>query len=138
VSAYDLSIWRGNNPPIAWRFRNADQTLFDVSGSRFVMDISIRSVSRFRKDTDVNDNFVVDAAASTLTWAITVAESRLIPEGRIADYEIERWIGNEQLTLISGKLIGLGGKNFDVAASGGGFDEGFDEGFDIGSGFYAP
>ena len=44
----------------------------------------------------------------------TLAESRLIPLGRVANYELERRIGATQEIVAWGSVEGLGGINADA------------------------
>lgn len=113
-ASYNMPIWRGNNSPVAWRFKNADGSLFDLTGSRLILTIFWRGQRKITKDSSVDAAFVVDLVTSIATWTPTVAETRSIPLGSLAEYELERWIGAEQKTLVAGNVMAQGGKNIDV------------------------
>jgi hypothetical protein len=108
-----ISIWRGTTRPIGWRFKDAAGALFDITGSTFLLSISARGAVIITK-TSGEAGFVMDVPASTVTWTPTVDESRLIPEGAIASYELERRISGGQEILVSGPIEGMGGINADA------------------------
>ncbi|MHB2205059.1 hypothetical protein [Methylobacterium sp. CM6257] len=108
-SPADITIRRGTNKPDrAWRFQNKDGTVFDGTGSEFVLTISRGSKVLIRKDTSAGGGLSYDVDAGRLLWVRTLAESRLIPLGRVAQYEIERRIASNQSTILSGFVIGEG------------------------------
>jgi hypothetical protein len=55
---------------------------------------------------------VIDADNRRFLWNRTLAESRLVPLGRVALYELEDRLGGET-TIFAGTVIGLGGLNLD-------------------------
>jgi hypothetical protein len=57
---------------------------------------------------------VIDVPGSTVTWTPTLEESRLIPEGLIAVYELEKRDSGTQEILISDGIEGMGGYNADA------------------------
>jgi hypothetical protein len=114
----DFVLWRGNNaPPRLWEMAD-DEGAFPLLGSVFVLTVAVRGVPLFEKRSDVpGSGLVVDVAGSTVTWTPSAAESRQIPTGRLATYELERRIGagadEEQETWIVGAITGRGGLNDD-------------------------
>ena len=109
----DFDLWRGSNlPPVIWGLENEDGTPFPVAGSEFVLTIRWAGGS-IRKSTAASDGFALDAATSELAWSPTLAETRLVPLGRLSRYEVERRIGGHQDPLITGSITGKGGNNDD-------------------------
>lgn len=109
----DFDLWRGSNlPPVIFGLENEDGTPFPVAGSEFVLSIRWGGGS-IRKSTAVGDGFVLNETTSELAWSPTLAETRLVPLGRLSRYEVERRIGGTQDTLISGFITGKGGNNDD-------------------------
>jgi hypothetical protein len=104
VDAGDMAITQGNNyPPMIWQFlvsENPD-VLFDISGSTFKLTLtwpggSLQKVSGIDADADL----MVDLSNSTLIWNYSIAETWLLPVGRVATYELERWINTTQQSLV--------------------------------------
>ena len=110
----DFDFWRGSNlPPVIWGPEMENGAPFPAAGSRFILTISWDG-GLIRKDTEVEaDAFVLDERTSELTWTPTLAESRSIPIGPVAQYEIERRIGSFQEPFITGIINGKGGINDD-------------------------
>lgn len=119
IRSYGISIDRGSSDPIVFRFKDEDedgnQTLFDLTGSRLILTIAAKGVTLLRKDTELDPAAtVIDPAAATLTVALTPAETRLIPLGRVASYEVERWLSADDQSLMArGYVEGSGGINND-------------------------
>jgi hypothetical protein len=112
--ATDFMIWRGNSYAMArWQFLQDAETPLDLTGSEMVMRATWSGGS-VRLTTASAANLVMDAEEGTLTWTPSITESRSIPEGRVAKYEIERRIGGEQRTLVQGYFVGVGGVNDDA------------------------
>ena len=119
----DITIYRGANaPPVVWQFLKNDipddQTaapgdLFDLTGSTLFLTIG-RAREFIISANSADNGLVLDTAASTLTWAPSISDTRALPSGRIARYEIERRFGlNFQEPLAMGFVIVLGGLNSD-------------------------
>jgi hypothetical protein len=66
------------------------------------------------KNSEAADGLVIDVPGATITWTPSLAESRLIPLGRVASYELERRIGEAQEIVAWGQVEGLGGINADA------------------------
>lgn len=115
-AAEDIQLFLGNNyPPIVWQFlvtENPD-VLFDLAGSEFVLTVKWPG-GTLSKDSALDAAFTVDLGSSTVTWAYTLAESRLLPRGRLSSYELERRINGSQQTFIIGHVVVDGsGSNVD-------------------------
>jgi hypothetical protein len=69
-------------------------------------------------DLEVGDGITLSTAegvASALVTAqLTVTQSRLIPTGKFARYEIQETVSGVQNIILMGALIGKGGENPDV------------------------
>ncbi|CAH1656820.1 conserved hypothetical protein [Hyphomicrobiales bacterium] len=113
---HDLTVVRGNNQPITFRFktsRDDEAQPLDFSGGEIVLTIVSR-LSTLRKSTDDADGLTVVPPAGEVTWQPTLAETRAIPEGRRSTYEVEwRQAGGQQLTLLRGAITGVGGLGDD-------------------------
>jgi hypothetical protein len=110
----DFDLWRGNNvPPLTWGMEDDGGGPVPFAGSVFSLRVSVRGATVLSKRSDAGDGLLADPATSELTWTPTLAESRLVPAGRRATYEIERHIGGSQETWVVGSITGKGGFNDD-------------------------
>lgn len=115
-SAY-IEITQGNNyPPVVWEFLDEDDNLIDLSGS--VMRLRIvwprNGPAQIDRRSDSDPSLVLDGPAGRLTWNYTTSDSRQIPLGDgVAIYEIERWVGTTQQTILRDKVICSRGDNSD-------------------------
>lgn len=111
----DIPVVRGNShPPMQWQFlvsENPD-VLFDLTGSVFKFTLNWRGGS-VERSSDVDADLTVDYDNSILVWSYTTAQSRELPLGRLSRYEVERWIGGTQRTLVCGYVIVSEGSNPD-------------------------
>lgn len=107
----DLTIWRGNNsPPVVWQYPAG----FDLTGSEIVLTVTANGAAILDLRS-ANSELDIDIGARTVTWPITVAQSRLIPLGSFARYELERRVpAGEERTYCYGTVTGKGGDNSDV------------------------
>ena len=109
-----IRIWRGATRPVGWRLKDGDGNLFDLTGSTFQLSIAAAGIVLIAKSSDAADGLAIDVPGATVTWTPTLAESRLIPLGRVASYELERRIGTAQEIVAWGLVEGLGGINADA------------------------
>ena len=109
-----IRIWRGATRPVAWRLKDGDGNLFDLTGSTFQLSIAAAGVVLITKNSSNADGLAIDVPGATVTWTPSLAESRLIPLGRVASYELERRIGAAQEIVAWGSVEGLGGINADA------------------------
>lgn len=108
----DVTLWRGNNAPeIAWTLAEAPP-----DGAAFFLAVEAGGRTLFTRDTPSGSLLL---AGSTLSWSPSLAESRAIPPGRVARYEIEQRVGDVETTLFFGDVTGLGGVNADAGAPAG-------------------
>ncbi len=109
----DITIRRGNNAPaVSWVLEGEDGQPLPVVNRSFILTVKWRGGS-IRKDTASANGFVLDPSNSSVTWTPTLAESRLIPLGRIGQYELECLSGPQQVTIVTGAVTGVGGLNND-------------------------
>ncbi|SHF06088.1 hypothetical protein SAMN02745157_1543 [Kaistia soli DSM 19436] len=102
----DIDVWRGNNlPPIEWPWPDGYVATVDCQ-------LTIWSGAELLIVADGGGSLIVDTVARKFIWSRTLAESRMIPFGRIAQYEIEDRDGGET-TIFYGAVNGLGGLNLD-------------------------
>lgn len=105
----DIDIWRGNDLaliPFAWPDGYAGSTAAQLT-------VWIEDALLF--SAEGGGALIVDLEGRRFLWACTVEQSRQIPFGRIARYEIEDQSAGER-TIFFGTVIGLGGSNLDLAA----------------------
>lgn len=112
MDATDFEVWRGNSyRVIGWNFP------FDLTGSEIVLTIKWRKWSLVKSTSDggllIEDTVLEGESAPVVYFEPTIEESRQIPPGRLADYEVERRIDGEERTYVTGKVIGKGGGNND-------------------------
>jgi hypothetical protein len=116
IDPADIGIVQGNNyPPAKWQFlvsENPD-VLFDLTGTVFKLKVTWPGGAPITKSSDLDAELAVDLATSILTWNYSTAQSRSLPLGRIARYELERWIGGSQQSLIAGRFAVGPGANPD-------------------------
>lgn len=107
----DMSIWRGNNAPaLIWTLPEA----VPIAGSAFFLTIGAAGTLLIVKDT-ASGTLILNPSLRQLRWDYTTAESRQIPAGQIAEYEIERRNAGIEITELHGFMTGLGGLNTDEA-----------------------
>jgi hypothetical protein len=101
-----LSIWKGNSPsfPITISTRTGEAlTPVNLTGSTLVFR-AVWTNGSLRKEGTGQGFTITNAAAGQATLAFTADETRLLPTGSVARYEIERRIGGGQTTLLYGNL----------------------------------
>lgn len=113
----NLTIWKGNSysQPLRLSTRDGDNDLVPVglAGSELVFVAAWRG-GTLRKSTADEDGFsITDAANGRVLLSLTKVETRALPPGRTATYEIERRTGGEQTTILYGDIITTGGTNDD-------------------------
>ena len=112
----DMSIWRGNNAPaLTWTLPDT----VPLTDSAFYLTIGAAGTILLTKDT-IGGTLVLNTSTRQLSFSYTTAESRLIPAGQIAEYEIERHTDGVEITEIYGFMTGLGGLNTDETPGTGG------------------
>jgi hypothetical protein len=107
----DINIWRGNTEtlPIAVKVRSgATLTPVNLTGS------TLRFRAEWAGGSLAKDIEITDAALGLAELVLSTAETRGVPQGSTARFEIERWVGLDQKTIAYGRLIAAGGLNTDT------------------------
>ena len=114
AASYDLTgLRRGNSFQRIFRFKDAEGDPVDLTGSVLVFVAEAGAV-RIVKLT--SDGSLTMSAPTTgeIMLSLTPAETRLLPVGRLKTrHEIERRIGTEETTLVSGCITVMDGINDD-------------------------
>ena len=115
VDGFDLTgLRRGNSCERLFRFKDGAGNPVDLTGSEIIF-IAETATSIIRKTTADNSLQMPSPANGEVTLKLRPAETRLLAVGRLRSrYEIERRIGEEQLTILSGSLIVVQGVNDDA------------------------
>lgn len=111
----DIGIIRGNNyPPIQWLFLQSENpdVLLPLAGSIMKLTL-IWPGGSIAKTSGTDPELVIDTVGSVLTWNYSAAQSRSLPLGRVAQYEIERWLSGSQQTQETGFVVVEAGNNPD-------------------------
>ena len=112
AATYDIVIRQGNTLRRTFRFLNDDGTPVDLTGSvlRFRVELGSRTGNFIAKATPVQ-LLMPDPASGELTLTIPPVETAQITLGRTNRYEIERRVGSDETTILSGFLVGIRGVN---------------------------
>lgn len=110
----NIDIWAGNTFRTKFEIKNDDNTPFDLTGSKMVFKVKSTTVD-IRKASDESGSGleITDAAAGEVELFLTVENTRAMPAGK-HKYELERWIGIDQTSLLYGELIVTVWVNDDV------------------------
>lgn len=114
----DVLIFAGNDyPPARWQFLASEDpdVPFPIEGSDFYLTIVWGNQSINLNTIQNSADLVIDPSISMLTWHYTIEQSRLLPKGRIARYELERRIMDTQQDWIAGRIVVDLGDNADGA-----------------------
>lgn len=112
---YNLDgLRRGNTYERLFRFKDGAGNPVDLTGSEIVF-VAETATSTIRKTTADNSLLMPTPAMGEVTLKLPPAETRLFAVGRLRSrYEIERRIGGDEFTILSGNLIVLQGVNDDA------------------------
>lgn len=116
-SRLDLAVWAGNTWSQPFQMEAADVPL-DLTGSKLVWRM-VYGATITRKSTDDADSGIeiTDAAEGEFRLYLTVTETRLWPDGSVVRYEVERWIDDDQVTMIYGTMTVTAWVNDDADPS---------------------
>ena len=105
---------RGNTYERLFRFKDGAGNPVDLTGSEIVF-IAETTTSTIRKTTADSSLQMPTPATGEVTLKLTPEETRLFAVGRLRSrYEIERRIGGDEFTILSGCLIVVQGVNDDA------------------------
>jgi hypothetical protein len=112
---YNLDgLRRGNTYERLFRFRDSAGNPVDLTGSQIVF-IAETATSILRKTTADNTLQMPNPSTGEVTLKLTPEETRLLAIGKLRSrYEIERRIGGDEFTILSGCLIVVQGVNDDA------------------------
>lgn len=113
-SKYDIDVWRGNTLSRTFRLKNPDGSLLDLTGSTFVFRAINGSAELLRAESPTTELSVPTPANGEVVLALAPADTRLLPDGKTARYELERRVGAEQTTILYGYLNVASWANDDV------------------------
>jgi hypothetical protein len=114
TAPHDLTgIRRGNSYERLFRFKDGAGNPVDLTGAEIIF-IAETTSSILRKTT-ANDSLQMPAPINgEVILKLSPAETRLLAVGRLRSrYEIERRIGGDEFTILSGCLIVVQGVNDD-------------------------
>jgi len=111
---YNLDgLRRGNTYERLIRFKDGAGNPVDLTGSEIIF-IAETTTSSLRKTTADNSLQMPTPTTGEVTLKLTPAETRLLAVGRLRSrYEIERRVGGDEFTIMSGCLIVVQGVNDD-------------------------
>jgi len=111
---YDLTgLRRGNSFRRTFRFKDSNGVPVDLTGSVLVF-VTEAGATRLVKSTADGSLTMPNPSNGEITLTLTPAETRQLPVGRLKTrYEIERRIGTEETTLVSGCITVMDGINDD-------------------------
>ena len=114
AASYDLTgLRRGNSFRRTFRFKDGGGEPVDLTGSVLVFVAEAGPV-RLVKSTADGTLAMPAPTTGEIMLSLTPAETRLLPVGRLRTrYEIERRIGDEETTLVSGCITVMDGINDD-------------------------
>ena len=112
---YDLDgLRRGNTYERVFRFKDGAGNPIDLTGSEIVFVVET-TTSTIRKTTADGTLHMPSPATGGVTLKLTPEETRLFAVGKLRSrYEIERRIGGDEFTILSGCLIVVQGVNDDA------------------------
>ena len=73
-----------------------------------------RSELLIRATLDNSQLIESNPAEAEIEWIPTAAETRLIPKGAKARYELEVWMSGYEIVYLLGTITGIGGLNDDI------------------------
>ena len=113
-ATYDLTgLRRGNSYRRIFRFKDSDGNPVDLTGSVLTF-VAVGDGVIIRKSTSDSTLLMPDPASGEISLYLSAGETRLLPVGRLKTrYEIERRIGTEETTLVSGCIAVMDGINDD-------------------------
>lgn len=101
---YVIKVWKGNTLTLPLRFRTTPGNApIDLTGSTIIAIIRWAG-GQIRKESGEPGFTITDAEDGLVEVFLTSAETRQIPTGSTARYEIERRIGSTETTLLYGNI----------------------------------
>lgn len=114
-SKLDIEVWKGNTLSRTFRLKAEGGSLVDLNGSVFVFRVVNKAAEIIRYVSASADELSVPTPENgEVVLLMPVADTRLLPDGAVARYELERRVGTEQTTVLYGSLVVKGWANDDV------------------------
>jgi hypothetical protein len=114
----DIKVRLGTNKPdVAWLLQRADGSPFAGAGSEFELKIYRGSKALLELSTS-DGGLIFNPTTGQLRWIRTIAESRLIPAGWLARYEVARLFDGNRTVPFEGYVIGLDSQTDDELDTG--------------------
>lgn len=114
-SRSDIDVWKGNTLSRIFRLKSDATTPIDLTGSTFIFRVVDKSNELVRYSSADGDELGVPTPANgEVVLLMPVSDTRLLPDGSVARYELERRVGSEQTTILYGMLNVEGWANDDV------------------------
>lgn len=115
MSAADINIVQGTTQTQEWECLQADESPFDLTGSTVLLFISWPGGTTIKRSSAVAESGLTHGGADgKISWHYSTEDSRALPVGRVARYEIERRIGSNQGRLLAGYITVEEGANDDA------------------------
>lgn len=118
-ATYDFSVVRGSAGPgqglkVQLKAKQADGTLVNIIFDDVRLSIFQRDQELLRVSISDTRMIITDPIEAEVEWQPTTSETRLIPKGTKAQYELEVRNGADEAVYMIGKITGIGGINDDV------------------------
>lgn len=120
-ATYDFSVVRGTSGPtqgLVVRLKAQDgDNLVNIPYEDVRLSIYKRKDLLLRATLSNGQIVENDIAEAEVAWVPTVDDTRLIPVGAKARYELEVWNAGAQVVYLLGTVTGIGGLNDDEEVS---------------------
>ena len=114
VATQDLEVWKGNDWSQTFAFVDGTGAALDLTGSSLVFRATAPGMTTLRKSSPSSGITIPTPANGQAVVTMSIAETRLLPLGMVALYEIEFRSAGTQTTLVAGRINALGGVNDDA------------------------
>jgi hypothetical protein len=118
-ATFDFSVVRGAAGPgqglkVQLKTKASDGTLSNIPFDDVRLSIYNRQTFLLRLTIGNGEIIVTDPTNAEVEWRPTTVESRLIPKGARATYELEVRNGSSEAVYLVGTITGIGGINDDI------------------------
>jgi len=116
-ATYDFSVVRGTaGPTQGLKFRlkaKNGETLENIPFEDVRLSIYQRKTLLLRATLQNGKLAISDPSQAEILWSPNTVDTRLIPVGAKATYELEVWNGETEIVYMMGTITGIGGINDD-------------------------
>jgi hypothetical protein len=111
----DIAVTAGNTATVTFELQDADGAAYSGSldGAVFRWTARQRNGSLLTKRTDSGTGLALDDGAATVALSLTVAETRSLPMGKVARYQLEYLADGEEITVARAFINVTRGDNAD-------------------------